>query len=295
MKLEELTKQQIVLLTLLVAFVSSTTSAIVVVRLMEDAPVTSSPTINRVIERTVQQVIPGETKEITRTNTVVIKEEDLVVEAIEENKNSVLVVRETITDESGVEKQIVNSSAVYLIDGYVLADGRIISGPGKYFIEDNGVKIPLVFVVKDKSGFSLLKIDSSIKLSDISFVAKKLDSVSEIRVGQSAIVLSANPAVSAFTGLISSRTPFTITVEDGEQTLFDKIKMNISLAPASSGGILVTSDGGISGLVMVRENDIFAIPSKYIEEKIAEQKALAVKKIGGESLPASASTAAGAN
>ena len=70
MKLEELTKQQIVLLALLVAFVSSTASAIVVVRLMEEAPVTSSPTINRVIERTVQQIIPGETKEITKIELI---------------------------------------------------------------------------------------------------------------------------------------------------------------------------------------------------------------------------------
>ncbi|NCS99474.1 serine protease [Candidatus Parcubacteria bacterium] len=293
MDIEHLTKHQIVLLCLLVTFVSSTTAAIVVVRLMEDAPVTSSPTINRVIERTVQQIVPGETKEITKVNTVIVKEEDLVVEAIEVNKNSIVLVKETVTNESG-ETTLTNSSAIYLRDGYIVADGRLISGPGEYYMEDGDVKIPLVFVQKDKSGFSLLKVEESITLSDVSFVAKNISTKPSVKVGQSAIVLSSNPNFGAFTGLISSFSPFVVKVEgQDDETLFSKINININTRQGISGGALVTSDGDVSGLVIVRENDIFAIPVDYINQKISSLAEAAVAK--KESLKASAVESLGDN
>jgi hypothetical protein len=285
MKIDELTKQQIVLLCFLVAFVSSTASAIVVVRLMEEAPVTASPTINRVIERTVQQIVPGETREITKVNTVVIKEEDLVVEAIDKNRSSVVLVRETIPGEES-DTEIVNGSGLYLEDGYVIADGRLISGPGEYYIQDGEVKIPLTFVSRDESKFSILRVDESIDLSELSFAPKSLVSNIDLRVGQSAIVLSANPSMGAFTGLVSSFNDYSVATEDGEETLFSKIDINISLDESHSGGILVTSDGDIAGLVMVRDNDIFAIPASYLIDRIADTEEVAA--VPAEDLSASA-------
>ncbi len=269
MNIEHLTKHQIVLLTLLITFVSSTASAIVVVRLMEGSPVTLSPTINRVIERTVQQIIPGETREITKVNTVVVKEEDLVVEAISENKNSIVLVKETISTESG-ETSISNSTGIYLKDGYVIADGKLISGPGNYFLENGSTKIPLTFVKRDESGFSILKLDSTVVATDVPFSPKNISKNVETKVGQSAIVLASNPEFAAFTGLISSYSPFMAKNEAGEDvTLFSKIKINIDQSGAITGGALVTSDGDVSGLVIVRENDIFAIPISYINQKIS--------------------------
>jgi S1-C subfamily serine protease len=287
MKLEELTKQQIVLLALLVAFVSSTASAIVVVRLMEEAPVTSSPTINRVIERTVQQIIPGETKEITKINTVIIKEEDLVVEAINTNKNSVVLIRETITDELGIQTHIINGSGLYLEDGYIVSDGRLISGPGDYYLEDGEVRIPLSFVGRDQSGFSILRVDESINLNDMSFAPKTVKDGLVTLVGQSAIILSSNPNFAAFTGLVSSRSPFVVLHEEGEEFLFSKINIDISLDQSSSGGVLVNSDGEVVGLIMIRDGDIFAVPVDYINQIITAQKEeIAVSSV--EDLSASA-------
>ncbi len=286
MKLEELTKQQIVLLALLVAFVSSTASAIVVVRLMEQAPVTSSPTINRVIERTVQQIIPGETREITKVNTVVIKEEDLVVEAIDANRKSVVLVRESIVDELGTESRIINGTGLYLEDGYVIADGRLISGPGNYYMVDGEVRIPLSFVEKDQSGISVLKVDESISLEEISFSPKNIDINPNTKVGQSGIVISSNSELAAFTGLISSFSPFTTIAEGEEKTLFSRININISLLSRHSGGVLVNSDGDVSGLVMVRDNDIFAIPVGYIRQVMNRLSELA--SVDKDTLQASA-------
>jgi len=269
MSIEELTKQQIILLCLLVAFVSATTAAIVVVRLMDQSPITSSPTINRVIQRTVQQIIPGETREITQSNTVVIKEEDLVVEAIEENKNSVVVVQETVVNSAGVESTIVNGSGLFISEKYVVAESKLISGPGKYFIQSGETKIPLEFVDKDASGFSLMIVGKEVDLKTIPFTSKDISKKIHAKVGQQAIMLSAYPALSAYTGIISSFTPFSFSEKEGEsRVLFSQINIGGGVKEGLEGGILITSDGDISGLVIASENDIFAIPVDYIHASV---------------------------
>ncbi len=56
--MEDLTKQQLILLALLVSFVTALSTGIVTVSLMNQAPEGVTKTISQVIERTVQQVIP---------------------------------------------------------------------------------------------------------------------------------------------------------------------------------------------------------------------------------------------
>lgn len=80
MQMEELTKTQVVLLTLFVSFVTSIATGIVTVTLMEQAPATVTQTINRVVERTVERIVPGETK--IKEVPVVTTGEDQVVNAI---------------------------------------------------------------------------------------------------------------------------------------------------------------------------------------------------------------------
>jgi hypothetical protein len=192
----------------------------------------------------------------------------LVVEAIEENNKSVVLVKEAITNELGVETQIINGTGLYLDGGYIVADGRAISGPGNYYLESGEVKIALNFVSKDKSGLSFLKIDDSINLEEVNFKPKSIQESPEIKVGQSAIVLSGNPGLAAFTGLISSFSPFKILSEAGEQEIFSKVHINIDLAQSHSGSVLVNSDGDVSGVVMVRDGEVYGVPVRYIRENL---------------------------
>jgi S1-C subfamily serine protease len=98
--MEDLNKTQLILLTLLVSFVTSIATGIITVSLLQEAPAEITQTINRVVERTVEQVTPetgnnsGGTKEVT----VVVKEEDRVIDAI--SKNSGSIVRINSSDES---------------------------------------------------------------------------------------------------------------------------------------------------------------------------------------------------
>ena len=85
--MEDLSKTQIVLLSLLVSFVSSVAISIITYSLLSEAPTPVIQTVNRVVERTIETVVPNQSKEIVnREVTVVVKEEDLVIEAIAKNE-----------------------------------------------------------------------------------------------------------------------------------------------------------------------------------------------------------------
>lgn len=93
MEIERLTKVQIVLLTLLVSFVTSIATGIVTVSLMDQAPPSIAQTVNRVIQQTVQTVAPaGQTSAsvVTQEKTIVVKESDLISQALDKVTPSVV-------------------------------------------------------------------------------------------------------------------------------------------------------------------------------------------------------------
>lgn len=96
MNMEELTKSQIVLLTLLVSFVTSIATGIVTVSLVQQAPPAITQTVSRVIQETVQTVSPQKSGQpaaaatVTQEKTVVLNESDLVSEAVAQASASVV-------------------------------------------------------------------------------------------------------------------------------------------------------------------------------------------------------------
>ncbi len=102
-RMEELTQTQIILLTLLVSFITSIATGIITTSLLAEAPTSVTQTINRVVEHTIEKVVPptetnggGKTvKEVT-----IITEEDAVIDAIDKaNKSVVRIYQPTITND----------------------------------------------------------------------------------------------------------------------------------------------------------------------------------------------------
>ncbi|MCC6290479.1 trypsin-like peptidase domain-containing protein [Candidatus Nomurabacteria bacterium] len=120
--MEELNKNQVVLLVLLVSFVTSIATGIVTVTLLQQAPPGVTQTINRVVERTIEKTVPGETKTTTviKEVPVIVTEEQLIVDVI--NSASPATVR--ITDRSGVA----------LGTGFIISDDGRIATVDKVFL-----------------------------------------------------------------------------------------------------------------------------------------------------------------
>ncbi|MFW5853300.1 MAG: hypothetical protein ACOCU8_01520 [Patescibacteria group bacterium] len=96
--MEELNKNQIILLTLLISFVTSIATGIVTVSLMDQAPTGVSQTVNRVVERTVEKVVPEEPEVTTVVQEVpmVVTEEELIVKAINKVSPSIMALVATV-------------------------------------------------------------------------------------------------------------------------------------------------------------------------------------------------------
>lgn len=157
--MEELNKNQIILLTLLVSFVTSIATGIVTVTLMDQAPPAIQQTVNRIVERTIERVVPGEpkTETIIKEVPVYITEEQLIVDVINQASPSLM----QITDKAG---NSLGSGFIISADGLIVTAAKIFNNPAERqnfgAITRSGqiLKCQLVkFSLKDD--IALLKID----------------------------------------------------------------------------------------------------------------------------------------
>lgn len=167
MNLEELTKSQIILLTLFVSFVTSIATGIVTVTLVNQAPTDVVRTINTQVERVVEKIVPGETKIVERIREPGPSqtESDLIVAVASEAKHSLVQV-------SGTD--------ISLRGGFsISSDGLIVTRSNGLFPEGN---YAVTFVVYEKAtstplsaklvradyakGIALLRIVPDINSSD---------------------------------------------------------------------------------------------------------------------------------
>ena len=93
--MEDLNKNQIVLLVLLVSFVTSIATGIFTVSLLDQAPPAATQTINRIVHRTVERVVPGEPQVATviKEVPIIVTEEELVVKAIETAQDTLIKIK----------------------------------------------------------------------------------------------------------------------------------------------------------------------------------------------------------
>jgi S1-C subfamily serine protease len=229
MDIKDLNKSQLILLVLLLSFVTSIATGITTVTLLQQAPVSVTTPINRVIQQTVEKIQQVEGK--TTTQTVIVKEEDLVVDAIAKNKSLVF----SITKEGGVSAG--NGFAINS-DGVIVADALLTANKDTYLVTNDSGKFKASFLFTDPKGFSFLKIgdpvDSANKLSIPSPIFGDL---SKIKVGQKIIVLG--DTVTSF-------------IFDGNKDM----KANIS--KSNAGGMVLDLDGEVLGIALSGENTSFA-------------------------------------
>jgi hypothetical protein len=141
--MDHLSKQQLVLLALLVSFMTSLATGIVTVSLMDQAPQGVTRTVSQVIEKTIQEAAPQDAS----VGTVTLNVDDQLANAVAKVSSSVVKIEDTrsnaivglglVVSQEGiimVDKSIVSQSYGYSNPGYsvsnysaILSDGTVVS------------------------------------------------------------------------------------------------------------------------------------------------------------------------
>ncbi len=269
--MENLTKQQIVLVTLLVSFVTSIATGIVTVALMQQAPPGMVQTINRVVERTVEKVVqtPAQNAAVVTKETVVVKEDDLVVSAID--KNSPSLVR-FISDGGDTRSPTLALGLVLTKDGLIAADAQRAEQYGHYAVRLADDKIyPVEFVYTDAARTAIFRIHPA-DGEKLSLNIPVLADSDTLKLGQAVVYIGGEDRDTVETGLIASlkRAPS----KDSQSTTTDPltepiIEISTSIRPQENkGGILVNLSGEVVGLQTSASEGLF-LPSNTISEALS--------------------------
>ncbi len=205
--MEDLNKQQLILLTLLVSFVTSIATGIITSTLLQEAPIAVTQTINRVVERTIEKVATvdggneNNSGEVIKEVTNVVSEEDLILESIEKNTKSIARVKTVGFDGSEI---VVSIGVIVSSDGIVTFGQDTYSVNQKYQIEyPDGSEYSVSKVFEDKeSGFVFMKPGIPLTEKRI-FVPAKLGDSDILRLGQTLIAVSGKESNAVTVGRVA--------------------------------------------------------------------------------------------
>lgn len=243
MDMEELSKSQIILLTLLVSFVTSIATGIVTVSLMEQAPPAFTQTVNRIVERTVEKVVPdGQAASvITTEKTVVVKESDLIVEAVKKITPSLVQVHSVASDAS--EPAFLGLGIVLDKGGSIITDSAILVGAeGVTVVLSNGTSVSASVTSRDEAtGIAVLKADATTSDGTVVQFTPAVLAVGTPPLGQTIVVLSGKNIPRIADGLVTALVP----QGEGKESVIDT---NVSADFVMEGSPLVNTEGGLVGV-----------------------------------------------
>lgn len=206
--MEDLNKNQIILLVLLISFVTSIATGIMTTSLLQQAPLEVTRNINRVVEKTIETVIPATVttpgqKEVV---TVVVKEEDLIVDSINKNLKSIVRIKE----KDGVTGTVslYGMGMVMTKDGVIAADRKTFASGNVYTVVMSDEKeFPLTIIGLDKqTNFILFKANQGDKVTEKTAYAFSPAVLSDAdpKLGQTVIALGGEDTNIVIVGRITS-------------------------------------------------------------------------------------------
>lgn len=251
--MEHLNKSQIVLLTLFVSFVASMATGVVVVTLMQQSPDPVTQTITKVVERTIEKVTPTFIDKPGKT--IVVKDEDLIVAAIEQNSKSVVSLKFVGV---GGDKSTMGIGTIISADGLIVTDKSNFDS-GLLSATIDGVGYTIEVIKSDKSGplvVGRLVPSSTTATSTAVFTPIVMGDPSTLKIGQTALILGGRDGKTVASGLINSLdTRIVIDKETKVETkVVDNISISQRLAGTSNGAPIFTLSGEVVGFVSIDDN-----------------------------------------
>jgi len=237
MDIKELNKSQLILLAVLLSFITSIATGITTVALMQQAPKSVTVPINRVVQQTVEKIEQVEGKTVTQT--VVIKEEDLVVDAIAKNKTALFSITKSVQNPDFTYSEVsAGRGFAVSTDGTIVVDATLVPDKNTaYFVKNDSGKFKADFVSTSKDGFSFLKIGASVNGTDkVLFTVPNFGDLSQMKIGQQVILLGNSVTSSIFEGLNSNKS------------------IDLNVTKANAGGLVLDLDGDALGMALSPDN-----------------------------------------
>ncbi len=203
--MEDLNKTQIILLTLLITFVTSIGTGIITFSLLQQVPTEVTHTINRVVERTIEKVTPQPGATSTKEITVVVKEEDSIIDAISKNSPSLVRITSTSTSDTGETKELFYGLGIIISKDGLVASVRKDISPALSLtaLFSDGTSFPLKALSNSAtSSFVFFSVDKTSKPAYV-FNPVDLGDSQQLRLGQSAVELGGKERDKVAIGRIS--------------------------------------------------------------------------------------------
>ncbi len=283
MNLEDLSKTQLVLLTLLVSFITSIATGIMAVALLtsqnQQSPITR--TINNVIEHTIEKVVPSDTK---TKEAPAVTSQDQITNAIAGASKSIVRIYTTLDptasttniSEKGVFHGIgvlVSSDGLFLVPDSLAIKGRT------YTVETgNGIQTPATIVAEGRGDVALMKMTLATNTPTLS--SATLGTPASLKLGQTVVGVGGESRTSVSVGTISS-------LVSGEGDSIKAIEAETA-GVSTLGSVLISSSGLALGLYLPDSKTYAPISSDLVKSL---QKPVTEKPQGTSSQAASGSTA----
>lgn len=276
MNLEHLNKHQVILTALLVSFVSSIATGIVTVALMNQAPPPVTQTINRVVQTTVEKIVPAENGAAVDTKeTIVVQEDDATIAAIA--KVSPAIVRVSAYDPSNDERfgglgVLVTSSSspneVFVVGNIFTTDQTRFEGTLQ-----GGNIIQLTKIATDlSSGLSVFSAQQNTDLADAkAYTGATIDDSDGVELGQTVIAVGGQDAPLISTGIVSSIDSIQSSATSSNETITN-IRTDISEEDLLTNAILIDLTGNVVGFKTGAAISDGFIPSNVAEDLIDQNQ-----------------------
>jgi hypothetical protein len=255
MDLEQLTKHQIILLTLLVSFVTSIATGIVTVSLMDQAPPGVTKIVNQIVEHTVETVAPSTqsaSAAASTQKTVVVKDDDLTAQSIANVQKAVIRITKTGGKDLVARGVIIDGKGTALSDASALS--ATATGTDTYeAILASGERVPVSRVsISTSSPIATLTLALGTTTGS---APAAVGNVSSLKLGQSVIRIGGTGADTVGSGVVASLPK----QDDGSMT-----QVEATVSSATPGSILITLFGEVIGLTTGDSSltgaDFYSIP-----------------------------------
>jgi len=235
MNLEELTKSQLILLTILVNFVTSVATGVLTVSLLDVSPPFVTQTVNHVVEHTIETVTKSAPAAVITAPAPAPSNQDLVTAAIGADASRVVAI---YTAKDGTTTPAV-AIGTYLPKAQALATASLDSLPKEALVVfANGATAP-ASLVRAGGGITIYGFADGAALPKVDSPA--LVSAHDLKLGATALAITADG--SAATGIISR------VADDGIRTTLPDIGTGSAVVNLS-GDLIGIAAGGKAGLLI---------------------------------------------